>query len=243
MRFIARAHLGALLAFAALANVAVADTLEDVQAAFEKQFKGVEVGEVRKTPLPGLFEVQVGMNVLYVDEAVEYVLQGSLIEVETRTDLTKARKQKLSEVPFESLPLARAVKLVRGTGARKMAIFEDPNCPYCKKLHSTLKEMDDLTIYSFLFPVLSQDSVTKARDIWCAEAPAQVWQDWMLQDEAPETARCDDNPAKEIIALGHKLQVSGTPAMFFEDGSRLSGAVPRAKLEAQLEAASKAAPE
>src|SRR5690625_2710341 len=180
VRFIAWAHLGAFLPFAALANVAVADTLEDVQVAFEKQFKGVEVGEVRKTPLPGLFEVQVGMNVLYVDEAVEYVLQGSLIEVETRTDLTKARKQKLSEVPFESLPLARAVKLVRGTGARKMAIFEDPNCPYCKKLHSTLKEMDDLTIYSLLFQVLSQDSVTKELYIWYALASVQEGQVWML---------------------------------------------------------------
>jgi len=241
MRFIARMYLGALLACTSFGSVVVADTLADVQTAFEQRFNGVEVGEVRKAPLPGLFEVQVGMEVVYVDEAVNYVFQGSLIDVESRTDLTEARKQKLAEVPFESLPVELAVKVVRGSGERKVAIFEDPNCPYCKKLHNTLKEMDNITIYSFLFPVLSKDSVTKARDIWCADSPAQTWQDWMLEDSEPETARCDDDPAKEIIALGQKLQVRGTPAIFFEDGSRLSGAVPLAKIETQLKAASSAA--
>src|SRR5699024_1560588 len=146
------------------------------------------------------------------------------------------RVQKLSEVPFETLPLELAIKQVRGDGSRKLAIFEDPNCLYCKKLHETLKEFDDVTIYSFLFPVLSEDSVTKARDVWCSSDSAQVWHDWMLDDKTPATEQCDDNPVEEVLALGRELNVRGTPAILFEDGKRVDGAVPSDHIQARLEA-------
>lgn len=213
--------------------------LQQVAETFEQRFQGIEVTDVRKAPLAGLYEVQVGMELLYVDESVDHVVQGSILDARTREDLTAKRLQKLAEVPFETLPLELAVKQVRGDGSRELAIFEDPNCPYCKRLHQTLKDFDDVTIYSFLFPVLSEDSVLKARDVWCADNPAEVWQDWMLNDVTPPTAECNDHPVEEVLNLGRQLMVRGTPATLFADGSRIDGAVPAEQIQARLEALDK----
>lgn len=210
--------------------------LQPIMEAFEQRFEGVEVTQVRATPMPHLYEVQIGMDIVYVDENVDYVIQGSLVDARTREDLTSRRLQKLAEVPFDTLPLELAVKQVRGQGSRELAIFEDPNCPYCKRLHQTLKDFDDITIYSFLYPVLSQDSVTKARDVWCAEQPAQVWHDWMLKDKTPPTAECDTAPIEEVVNLGRSLRVQGTPAILFSDGRRVDGAVPAEQIQARLDA-------
>ncbi len=226
----------ALLALAPAAAGAADSTLAQVQTAFEQRFQNMTVAAVRATPMPGLYEVQVGTELVYVDAQVDYVLQGSLIDARTRTDLTAARLQKLSEVPFESLPLTLAVKQVKGDGSRVMAVFEDPNCGYCKRLHASLKEIDNVTVYSFLFPILSRDSAEKARDIWCASDPAHTWQRWMQQGEVPPAAQCDDNPVQTVLALGQRLMVRGTPAIVFGDGTRVNGALPAAELERRLAA-------
>lgn len=208
-------------------------TLDGIRKVFESRFPGIEVAGVRPTPFGGLYEVQIGMDVVYTDAEVDYVLQGSLVDAKTRTDLTAARLAKLAEVPFSSLPLDLAIKQVRGNGERKMATFEDPNCPYCKELHRTLQQVDNVTVYTFLLPILSPDSAVKARDIWCAKDRARAWTDWMVHGKTPADATCD-TPINKILALGQKLMVQGTPAIIFADGSRANGTLPLAALNAKL---------
>lgn len=216
-------------------QAAVPET-DAVKAAFEAQFEGLEAAAVRATPVSGLYEVQVGMDLIYVDAGVNYVLQGPLIDASTRVDLTAERLQQLSEVPFESLPLEHAVKIVRGDGSRKLAVFEDPNCIYCKRLHASLKDIDNITLYSFQFPILSPDSIMKARNIWCAQDPGATLQAWMLDGKEPPAAQCDDNPVEQVLELGRTLMVRGTPAILFADGSRVNGTLPTDELSFMLDA-------
>jgi thiol:disulfide interchange protein DsbC len=207
-------------------NQAFDSTAEDraVAQRFSERFEGVDVTGARLTPY-GIYEVLVGGDLVYTDEKVTWVMEGPLIDAATRRDVSRERLQQLSAIPFAELPLELAVKQVRGKGTRKMAIFEDPNCGYCKQLHQVLKDEDDVTIYSFLFPILSPDSAIKSRDIWCAKDRAGAWNDWIIDGKVPATAECD-TPVDDVLALGKKLLVRGTPAIFFEDGSRLNGAMP-----------------
>jgi len=202
-----------------------ATALEAVKKAFEARFPGIEVTQVRGTPLTGLYEIQVGMDLMYADADARYVLQGSLIDAKERVDLTAQRLAKLSEVKFDSLPFDLAIKQVKGKGERKIVVFEDPNCAYCKRLHQTLQKVDNITVYTLLFPILTPDSTVKARNIWCAKDKAAVWRDWMLDAKTPPEAQCD-TPIDQLLALGHKLAVQGTPTIFFEDGTRVGGAMP-----------------
>lgn len=209
--------------------------LAAVKNAFETRFDGLEVTMVRATPVAGLYEVQVDMDLIYVDADVNYVFQGALIDANTRVDLTAARQQKLLEVPFASLPLEQAVKIVRGDGSRKLAVFEDPNCVYCRQLHASLDEIENTTLYSFLFPILSPDSTSKARNIWCADDAGVALTDWMLKGKEPAAAQCDNVPTEQVLALGRKLMVRGTPAILFADGSRVNGTLPTDQLRLKLD--------
>jgi len=213
--------------------------LQAVQAAFVQRFANVAVTAVRRTPFAGLFEVQLGANLVYTDAQVGYVLDGTLIDAASRQDLTEARLQALVKNAQANLPLELAVKQVKGevkdkqNGERWIAIFEDPNCGYCKQLRRSLESIDNLTIYSFLYPILSPDSREKARDIWCAGNPVQALEDWMLRGTVPARSECDA-PLENILALGQQLMVRGTPAIFFDDGTRADGALPLAELKARL---------
>lgn len=223
-------------AVASQSKGAASTTLDDVKWAFETRFPGIAVTQVREAPVSGLYEVQVGMGLVYVDAQVDYVLQGSLIDAHTHVDLTAARLEKLAEVPFDTLPFEHAIKIVRGDGSRQLAVFEDPNCVYCKRLHASLNELDNYTLYSFQFPILSPDSREKSRNIWCASNPAQALQNWMLNGKAPAAAHCDDDPAEQVLALGQRLMVRGTPAIIFGDGSRVNGTLPTDALRTRLDA-------
>ncbi|MFT0533795.1 DsbC family protein [Castellaniella hirudinis] len=202
--------------------------------AFAQRFPGIQVDAVRLTPMAGIFEVQVGLDLVYTDAQVDYVLQGALIDAKARRDLTAERLEILQQVAFDSLPLDRAIRQVKGTGARQMAVFEDPNCGYCKQLHQTLENIDDVTVYTFLYPILSPDSSTKARDIWCAQDPAATWKNWMVRGQLPAAADCA-TPIQDNLALGRQLNVRGTPALFFADGSRVNGALPLDALQQKLD--------
>lgn len=216
---------------------ATAVPTEQVRQAFEARFPGLGVTEVSRTPFPGLFEVRIGTDMLYVDADVNYVLQGALIDAKTRSDLTAERIANLSRVDFDTLPLKDAIEQVKGNGSRRIAVFEDPNCAYCKMLHETLKDIDNVTVYTFLYPILSPDSHVRSRDIWCAPDRAQAWRDWMLDGKQPATAECE-TPIEGNLALGRALMVTGTPAIFFADGSRVNGALPADALEKKLSEAS-----
>lgn len=202
---------------------------------FEGRFPGIRVDLVRITPMPGLYEIQVGMDLLYTDVDANYVLQGSLIDARSRKDLTAERLEALQQVAFDSLPLDRAIKQVKGDGSRQLAVFEDPNCGYCKQLHRTLNDVDNVTVYTFLFPILSPDSTTKSRNIWCAPDRVQAWRGWMLEGKAAPEAQCD-TPIEANLKLGRQLNIQGTPALFFSDGSRVNGALPLDALKKKLDA-------
>lgn len=218
---------------------AVVISTEQVRKGFEERFPGLGVTEVSSTPFQGLFEIRIGTDLLYVDEEVNYVLQGSLIDAKSRRDLTAQRIAALSEVDFESLPLEDAIKQVKGDGSRQIAVFEDPNCGYCKLLHQNLEKIDNVTVYTFLYPILSQDSHVRSRNIWCADDHAAVWKDWMVNGKQPAVAECE-TPIEANLALGRGLMVTGTPAIFFADGSRVNGALPVEALEEKLVQASQA---
>lgn len=190
---------------------------------FAERFDDVEVTGARLTPY-GIYEVVVGGSLIYTDEKVTWVMEGPLIDAATRRDVSRERMDQLGSIPFSDLPLELAVKQVRGDGSRQIAIFEDPNCGYCKQLHKVLKDEDNLTIYSFLYPILSPDSTLKSRNIWCAKDSAMVWHDWIVGGKIPPTAECDA-PINEVLAFGKKALVRGTPAIFFPDGTRFNGAV------------------
>ncbi|ALS59295.1 DsbC family protein [Pandoraea norimbergensis] len=214
-------------------------TLDRVKSAVQKTLgSDAPVKSVSRTPVPGLYEVAVGGEIIYADEKAQYViLGGNLIDTKTRQNLTEARQSELNKVDFSKLPLDRAIKFVKGNGSRKIAVFSDPNCPYCKRFEETLKSnIDNITVYTFLYPVLGPDSDAKSKAIWCSTDRLKAWHDWMLDKKAPATptAKCDDGPVKQNVALGHSYNVTGTPTIILSDGRRLPGAVPADELEKAL---------
>jgi len=223
----------AVLAPCAPAAAATDPTAEAVKGRFHERFPELEVGRVHRTPY-GFYEVQVGMDMVYTDEQVSDVMQVQLVDAMTRRHVTRASLESLSNIAFDKLPLDLAIKQVKGNGKRKVAIFEDPNCGYCKQLRHTLQQVDDVTIYTFLYPILAADSADKSRAIWCSKDPAAAWDDWMLHGKMPAVSQCDA-PVDKVLALGKQLMVSGTPTLYFENGTHTSGALPLAMLQARLD--------
>lgn len=215
-----------------------AAVLEQAKKRFETEFNGIVIDEVSPTPFQDILELRLGNDVLYTNPNVDFVLQGSLVDVKTRTDLTAQRIEELNRVDFAQLPLANAIKMVKGDGSQKIAVFEDPNCIYCKRLHQTLDEIDNITVYSFLFPILTPDSRTKSEHVWCADDRAATWAAWMKDNKKPAEKTCD-TPIDAILEFGMKLGVQGTPAIFFEDGSRANGWLPADQLKVRLADAAK----
>ena len=200
-----------------------------------------KIDEVQKSPIPGVFEVRIGTDILYTDEAGNYLIQGELYDTKGRINVTQARIDKLTAIDFAKLPLKDAIAIKQGNGKRKMAVFVDPNCGYCKRFERDLAALKDVTVYTFLYPILGPDSSTKSRDIWCAKDPAKAWRDWMIGDKQPASAgdKCDIAAVTRNVELGRKHRVQGTPATVFPDGARLPGAVPLDRIEKQLAASSK----
>jgi thiol:disulfide interchange protein DsbC len=201
-----------------------------------------KIDEVRPTPIAGIFEVRfAGTEIIYTDARGEHILQGSLIETKTMSNLTEARIEKLSAVDFADLPVKDAIAIKQGSGARKMAVFVDPNCGYCKRFERDLVAIKDVTIYTFLLPILGPDSTAKSRDIYCAKDPAKTWRAWMVDGVTPPKVmeKCDTAAIDRTLEFGRKIRVNGTPAVIFEDGTRKPGAIPGAMVEQLLVAASK----
>ncbi len=193
------------------------------------------IDEVSKSPMPGLFELRVnGTEIYYTDAEGNFLIQGNLIDTKQRRNLTEERIDKLTAISFDSLPLKDAFTIVRGTGKRKLAVFADPNCGYCKKLERDLLKVDNVTIHLFLYPVLGADSTEKSKHIWCAKDKAKVWHDWMVGDQLPKAAGCDSAAIERNIEIGRKYKISGTPALIFVDGSRVPGAISAAEVEKRL---------
>ncbi|HEY8023603.1 MAG TPA: DsbC family protein [Burkholderiaceae bacterium] len=196
---------------------------------------GVVVDSVTKTPYGGLFEIRTNGDIFYTDENAAYFFVGKVIDSTTYKDLTKARVDQLAAIKFSDLPLDSAIKVVQGNGKRVIAVFEDPNCPYCKKLHQTLQSVNDITVYTFLLNILSDDSASKSAAIWCSPDRAKAWEDWMLRGKAalPAAPGCV-TPNDQVLALGKKLRVAGTPTVYFTDGTRTGTGLDAKSLEDRL---------
>ena len=204
------------------------------------QFK--QIDEVRKSEIPGLFEVRVdGVEIYYTDAKADFLIEGSLIDTRNKRNLTEERVEKLTAIKFESLPLKDAFTVVRGNGERKMAVFEDPNCGYCKRFERDLQKVDNVTIYMFLYPILGADSVEKSKAIWCAKDRGNAWLDWMLREQLASSASggCDATALSRNVELGRKYKINGTPTLLFTNGSRVPGAVDAKKVEQMLGQAAK----
>ncbi len=200
-----------------------------------------QIDEVRQTPMKGLYEVRVGTDVFYTDAGGNYLIQGELIDTRARRNLTEDRINKLTAVDFKALPLADAITIVHGKGERKLAVFEDPNCGYCKRFEKDMQNVDNVTVYLFLYPILSPDSAEKSRNIWCAKDAGAAWNDWMLRDKTPAAASCDTAALQRNLAFGRKYKITGTPTVIFADGTRVPGAMGAQDVEKRLAEAASAA--
>ncbi|GAB4214512.1 MAG: DsbC family protein [Rhodoferax sp.] len=224
------------LAALLLANTsALADEAQIRKALSERIPQLAAIDEVSKSPIPGLYEVRVnGADIYYVDEKANYLIQGSLIDTQQKRNLTEERIDKLTAVAFDSLPFKDAFTIVRGNGKRKLAVFEDPNCGYCKRFERDLQKVNNVTVHVFLYPILSADSMTKSKALWCAKDRAKAWQDWMLNEVPPTEASCDTAALERNRELGRKHRITGTPTLIFADGSRVPGAIGVDQIEKRL---------
>jgi len=214
--FIAAFGIAALLGLPAHAQDA-----ERIKAELKKRLPEASVDTIRKVPYGGLYEVLVGGDIFYTDAKGEFLVAGSIIDLKTKENITK----------WDTLPLDNAIKIVRGNGSRKVAMFEDPNCGYCKRMERDLQGVTDITVYVFLYPILSPDSIEKSKMVWCAADRSKAWLDHMVRDGAiTGDAKCA-NPVEQILALGQSKRVTGTPTLIFENGDRVPGAIPVAELE------------
>lgn len=193
-----------------------------------------KIDDINRTPMAGLYEVRVGTDLFYTDAQGNFLIQGTLYDTRQRRNLTEERLDKLLAIDFDSLPLADAFTVVRGNGKRRIAVFQDPNCGYCKRFERDLQNVDNVTIHMFLYPILGVDSTEKARNIWCAKDKAKAWLDWMVRDQVPPKASCDAGVLARNTEFGRKHRITGTPTLVFADGSRVPGAISAAQVEKQL---------
>ncbi len=224
--------LAAALACVSLA--AVADEA-DVRKAVEARIGKVE--KMVKAPITGIWEVTADGQVFYADDKAGYLMFGNLMEVKTGRNLTAERVKDI-EKALVTGSLELAVKQVRGSGKHVMVTFEDPNCGYCKKLAKDILSLKDVTVYTFLYPVLGDDSVEKSKAIWCAPDKSRAWVDWMNNGKALPAvpAKCDTTGLDKTLQLGRKLRINGTPAIFFAGGERVGGYIPAAEIEKRFSA-------
>lgn len=213
----------------------------EIRQAVQALAPGAKVTQIGKTGIKGIMEVTIdgeqGPMVVYADEQGQFLLVGDMLDVKSKRNLTRERMDKLTAVKWDALPLKDAIKVVRGNGQRKVAVFSDPDCPYCKKMEAEFNKLDNVTIYTFLYPLaFHQDAARKAKLVWCSKDRSQAWLDLMLRGKVPEGKADCDTPVEENLVLGNKLRVEGTPAMFLPNGTRIPGYVEAARLDAMLTA-------
>ena len=226
--------LAASLMFAttAQANEAV------IRKALTQQFPGANIASVQKTPYSGLFEVYLDGQLIYVDAKAQYVFSGDVIDLKNRTNLTQARLNKLQAIKWDTLPLQNALKTVKGKGERKLVVFSDVDCPFCRKFEAELAKVDNITVYTFLYPIegLHPKAVQTSKQIWCPPDRNKAWDEYITRGTVPNNDGKCANPVEATIALGNRLKVNGTPTLVFANGVRVPGMVPAAQLERLLAA-------
>lgn len=228
------AALAATLAAALLAAPVQAQEASIRKNLAERVPQLQKIDEVRKSEMPGLYEVRIGTDLLYSDAEGNFLINGQLIDTRSKRNLTEERMEKLMAIDFSALPLKDAFTIVHGDGKRKLAVFEDPNCSYCKRFERDLQQVDNVTVYLFLYPILGPSSTEKSKNVWCAKDKAKAWQDLMLREQPPAAASCDTSALNRNLEFGRKHRISGTPTLIFADGTRVPGAVSAAQVEKML---------
>jgi thiol:disulfide interchange protein DsbC len=222
---------------AASATATLADE-SSIRKSLTEAFRGANIKSVSPTPMKGIWEVIAANNeVVFTDDDGHYMISGEMVDIKEKRNLTQERLEKLSVIKFDDLPLNDAIKTVRGNGARKVAVFADPDCPYCRKFEQELEKVDNVTVYTFLFPLdmLHPQSSEKSRKIWCANDKNKAWHDWMTKSKAPENSGSCPTPIESNLALGKKYGVNGTPTILLGNGRRIPGMVDSDKLDKMLE--------
>ena len=216
-------------------TVAKPEIAATIKQALESRFPGVKVDEVRPSAIAGLYEVAVGDDVVYTDPNADYVVTGAMVDTRSKRNLTNDRRSARGAIDYSTLPFDRAIKIVKGNGKRQLAVFSDPDCPYCQQLEKSLVSVQDITIFIFLFPIASlhPQAPAHARAIWCSKDRPLAWKEWMLERKVPQ-ATCTGDPVDELQKLGDKLHINSTPTMYLADGRRVMGALPAPELEKLL---------
>lgn len=231
------------LALTFLALIAAGSAMANeqlIRRSIEPKLNGAKIEGVQPSPIPGLFEVRFrtsqGVQILYSDPKGDNILQGEIYDSKTGRNLTDERIGKLSAIKFDTLPLNQAIKIVRGNGRRVAAMFSDPYCPACQSFEQTLQQVEDMTLYVFMFPVIRPERIDDSKAVWCSSDRAKAWLDLALRRKAPAPATCD-NPVESIVAFGQTIGVRATPTLFFENGERQQGGMSVGDLRARLDAA------
>ncbi len=232
----------AALTLLAMSQFALADEAS-LKKALEAAYPKFKIESVIKTPYAGLYEVFMGGQIIYTDEKLTYLIaEGRLVDPKTKKDITGERMEELTKIDFNTLPLDQAIKVVKGNGSRKLVVFSDVDCPYCKRLEQNeLSNITDVTIYTFLYPIeqLHPDAAAKSKLIWCANNRVKAWNDWIFNNKLPATTGNCEVPLEKVGELARKVGVTSTPTLIFADGKRMLGAQPYKEIEKYLQAAVK----
>jgi len=209
-----------------------------VKKALQSTYPQLAIGNITKSPFAGIYEVFANGEIFYTDESANFIIvNGNLINASTRQNITDENKRKLLALKWDALPLQNAFTRIKGNGKRKIAIFADPNCWYCKKVERELSSLNDVTIYTFVYPIMSENSTKKAKSIWCSKDRAKAWNDMMLSNIMPSAPTSCDNPVDQILRFGRRKGISGTPTIFLVDGQRIPGAISATELGKHLDSA------
>ena len=205
----------------------------------EQKFPGAQINHIEKSGYFGLYEVMLDDNLVYTDPKVAYIFVGALYDTATKQNLTDARTRRLNRVAIDKLPYELAFKRVKGDGSRKLVLFSDADCPFCHRLETELKGLDNVTIYTFLFPIdqLHPDAARKSKQIWCAPDKVKAWDDFFASGKVPDNKGDCGDPVAKTQALGNSLKINATPTLVFADGTIIPGALPLPQLEKEIAAA------
>lgn len=229
--------LAVLLAASSHAGDAPTDVAKAIAEKLKQRYPSTRIDQVLPSPLPGIYEVVMGRNVAFSDAEGRYFIFGHLYDMQSQRDLTAERMEALAKVDWSILPLGNSIKFVNGKGEHVLAVFSDPDCPYCKKLEVELAKLDNATIYLFPFPIqsLHPNAVARATAIWCAKDRAQAWRDALAGGKVARKGDCE-NPIAANVALAERLGINGTPTLIARDGRMLPGAASAERISAWLDA-------
>jgi len=210
-----------------------------IRKVLEQKLEGVRIEGIAPAPIPGLWEVRYrtarGVQLLYTDAAATHVIQGNIHELSTERDLTAERLRRLNAIRFDSLPFENAVKIRRGNGKRVLAMFSDPYCPACKQFEQTLQQIDNITVYVFMYPVIRPELAEHSKAVWCSPDRGKAWLDLALRGQRPASGLACETPVEKNLELGQGLGVNSTPTLIFASGERVAGGVRSADLQQLLD--------